>query len=58
MAPAYVVQARLDECHGGGIGPPCPHYKPEGRQCCLCECFVGAKAMVWSEQCPDGRWET
>jgi hypothetical protein len=57
LAPSYIVQARLDECNGGGLTDPCVHYDADSRQCRLCECFVGAKAMVWFEKCPDDRWE-
>lgn len=55
LSPGYIVRTRLDECKGTGNTPACPHYDGEG-QCRLCDCFVGIKAQLWSEKCPDDRW--
>jgi hypothetical protein len=53
------VAARIDVCRA------CPHSEKRGptgitslSRCGLCKCFIGAKARVRSEVCPDGRWPT
>lgn len=60
LAPDHVVQQRLATCHR------CPLYVAVTGQCSPfsigpagrrgCGCFVGAKARLLGESCPNGQW--
>jgi len=43
-----VLERRLAACQA------CPHRRRA--KCALCTCYVGLKARVSSEVCPEGRW--
>jgi hypothetical protein len=34
----------------------CPNYDPVFAQCNLCTCFIGFKAIMATEECPERRW--
>ena len=48
---AELARARLTECNG------CEFKKLKTNTCGICGCFLPAKARVFRQKCPEGKWE-
>lgn len=49
LATTEEAEARLENCYD------CPFFSEKG-QCLHCGCFVEAKALLLTEQCPIKKW--